>query len=67
MKVLLDIEDEKASSLLEVLNGLPYVTTEEVDEKLQLIAEIKDAVEELNLVKSGEKEARSARELFDEL
>ena len=67
MKVLLDIEDEKAPSLLEVLNGLPYVITEEVDEKQQLIEEIKEAVEELNLIKAGKKEARSARDVFDEL
>jgi len=67
MKVLLDIEDEKAPSLLEVLNGLPYVTTEEVDEKQQLIQEIKEAVEELNLIKAGKLEAPDMEDFLNEL
>lgn len=67
MKVLLEIEDEKAPSLLEVLRGLPYVTTEEIDEKQQLVEEIKEAVKELNLIKAGKKEARPAEDLLNEL
>ena len=67
MKVLLDIEDDKASSLLEVLRGLPYVTTEEVDERKELINEIKEAVEELNLIKAGKKEARDIEDFLNEL
>lgn len=67
MKVLLEIEDDKASSLLEVLKVLPYVTTEEVSEKQQLISEIEEAVEELNLVRAGKKKERPAKERLDEL
>jgi hypothetical protein len=32
MKVLLDIENTKAKSLLDVLNGLPYVKTKKITE-----------------------------------
>jgi hypothetical protein len=42
--------------LLEVLKSLPYVkTTTLSDEKALLMEEIKEAVEELNLVKAGKK------------
>ena len=48
MKVLLDIKDNKAFYLLEVLKGLSYVKTKTLsDEKALLMGEIKDAVEEL--------------------
>jgi polyhydroxyalkanoate synthesis regulator phasin len=37
------------------------------DEKAQLIDEIKEAVENLKLVREGKMKARPARELLDEL
>ncbi len=68
MKVLLDIKDEKALSLLEVLNGLSYVkATTLSDEKALLLEEMKEAVENLKLVKKGLLKARPAQELLDEL
>jgi hypothetical protein len=68
MKVLLDIQDEKALSLLEVLNGLSYVKATPIsDEKALLMEEIKEAVENLKLVKKGHLKARPAKELLDEL
>ena len=68
MKVLLDIKDEKAFHLLEVLKSLPYVKTEQLtDEKAQLMSEIRQAVENLNLVREGKLKARPAKELLDEL
>lgn len=68
MKVLLDIQDEKALSLLEVLNGLSYVKATPIsDEKALLMEEIKEAVENLKLVKKGLLKARPAKELLDEL
>lgn len=68
MKVLLDIQDEKALSLLEVLNGLSYVKTTPIsDEKALLLEELKEAVENLKLVKKGVIKARPAKELLDEL
>ena len=68
MKVLLDIKDSKALYLLEVLKGLSYVKTTPIsNEKALLIEEIKEAVDNLKLVKSGKLKARSANELLNEL
>jgi len=59
MKVMLDIEDNKAASLLEVLRGLSYVKTEPLsEEKALLVKEIKEAVEEMKLIKKGKLKAR---------
>ena len=52
MKVLLDIQDNEAIHLLKVLKSLPYVkTTQLTDSKAQLMSEIREAVEELKLVR----------------
>lgn len=68
MKVLLDIKDSKALYLLEVLKGLSYVKTTPIsNEKALLIEEIKEAVDNLKLVKAGQIKARSAKELLNEL
>lgn len=68
MKVLLDIKDNKASSLMEVLKGLSYVKVKIIsDEKALLIEEIKEAVENLNLIHQGKLKGRPAREFLDEL
>ncbi|MFM2387922.1 MAG: hypothetical protein RL660_2679 [Bacteroidota bacterium] len=68
MRVLLDIKDNKALHLLEVLRGLSYVkTTTLSDEKALLIEEIKEAVDNLKLVKQGKLKAKSARDLLNEL
>jgi hypothetical protein len=45
MKVLLDIKDDKATHLLEVLKGLSYVKAKTIsDKKALLMEEIKEAV-----------------------
>jgi hypothetical protein len=68
MKVLLDIKDNKALHLLEVLKGLPYVKTKQLtDAKAELMSEIREAVEEMKLIRSGEKEARDAEDFLNEL
>jgi hypothetical protein len=68
MKVLLDIKDSKAPSLLEVLKGLSYVkTTELTHAKAQLMEEIKEAVEELKQIRTGKKTARNADDFLNEL
>ena len=68
MRVLLDIKDNKAKSLLEVLKGLSYVKTKTIsDEKALLMEEVKEAVEELNLIKAGKKQARNAEDFLNEL
>ena len=68
MKVLLDIKDSKATHLLEVLKGLSYVkTTTITSEKALLMEEIKEAVEELKLIRAGKKKARNAQDFLNEL
>jgi hypothetical protein len=68
MKVLLDIKDNKAAHLLEVLKGLSYVKAKTIsDEKAMLMEEIKEAVENLALVRKGKLKARPAKDLLNEL
>jgi hypothetical protein len=68
MRVLLDIKDNKAMPLLEVLKGLSYVKTKTLsDEKALLMEEIKEAVDNLALVRKGKMKLKSARDLYNEL
>ena len=68
MKVLLDIDDNKATHLLEVLKGLSYVKTKLLsDEKFLILDEIKDAVLELNLIRQGKLKGIPAKQLLDEI
>jgi hypothetical protein len=68
MKVLLDIKDNKATHLLEVLKGLSYVKTKTIsEEKAKLMEEIKEAVEELKLIRQGKLKGIPAKQLLDEL
>ena len=68
MKVILDIKDNKALHLMEILKSLPYVRTKAIsDEKALLMGEIKEAVENIKLLRQGKLKARLARELLSEL
>ena len=68
MKVLLDIKDQKAQSLLEVLKGLSYVKTRTLTNyQSEALEQMKDAIEELKLVKEGKLKARNAEDLLNEL
>ena len=68
MRVLLDIKDNKAMALLEVLKGLSYVKTKTIsDEKALLMEEMKEAVDNLALARKGKMKLKSARDLYNEL
>ena len=69
MKLLLEIQDNKASFFLEVLRNFSFVkkATQISNAKADLIEDIKDAVEELKLVREGRLEARNAEDLINEL
>jgi hypothetical protein len=68
MKVLLDIKDNKAAFVMELLQNLSFVKTKKLtDEKAQLIEEINEAVSEMKLIKSGKKKARNATDFLNEL
>jgi hypothetical protein len=69
MKVLVDIPDNKANFGLEVLRSLVFVKKANPisNEKYLLMEEIKEAVEELNLIKAGKKQARNAEDFLNDL
>lgn len=68
MKVLLDIPDNKANSLMEVLKSISYVKAKTLtDNKAMLLKEMREAVEEMRLIKSGKKKAKNAEDFLNEL
>ncbi len=68
MKVLFDIQDNKADFIMELLNSFSFVKAKQITKgKSQFIEDIKTAVDNLNLVKKGELKARPLSELLDEL
>ena len=68
MKVLLDIKDSKASFVMELLQNLSFVKTKMLSPyKAKVLEDVKEAVEEMKLVKAGKLKARNAEDLFHEL
>jgi hypothetical protein len=68
MKVLVDVTDNKGDFILELLNNFPFARAKPISPvKAQLLEEIKEAVENLNLVKQGKLKTRPAKDLLDEL
>jgi hypothetical protein len=68
MKILIDIPDNKALAFLDVIRSISYVKAKELtDTKAELMADIKEAVEELKLVKKGELKTRPIEDLLNEL
>jgi polyhydroxyalkanoate synthesis regulator phasin len=68
MKVLLDVKENKALFLMELLNNFSFVEVQPItSEKALLLQEIKEAVDTVNLVKEGKLSARPAKELLNEL
>ncbi len=68
MKILIDIPDNKAASLMDVLNSISYVKAKPLtDAKAVLMKEIREAVEEMKLIRAGKKKARNAEDFLNEL
>lgn len=72
MKIVLDIPDNKINFMMELLGSLSFVKTKPLpvgisDEKALFLAEFGEAVEELNDVLAGKKQAPNAYSLLDEL
>jgi hypothetical protein len=68
MKMILDVKERKAAALMAVLNDLPYVKTKPLTPyKAKVMEDIKQSVDEMNLLLSGKLEARDADELLNEL
>ena len=70
MKVLLDIEEHRASFLIELLRSLEYVSIIEAvedNEKSQAIQDLVDAFQDVKLYEAGKKPLKSAKDLLNEL
>jgi hypothetical protein len=68
MKAVLDIKDNKALFLMELLSNFSFVKVKPItNEKALLLQEIKEAVDYVNLVKEGKAKARPAKALLDEI
>ena len=68
MKVLLDIKDDKAPFVLELLKNFSFVKTNKLTPaKSKVLLDLQEAIDELNLIKAGKLKARKAEDLFDEL
>lgn len=68
MKLLLDIRDDKASFFMELLEGFSYVKAKPLTEENSLfLNELKEAIEDVKLVKSGKLKPKFADDFLDEL
>ena len=68
MKAVLDIKDSKAAFVMELLGNFPFVKVQPVSgEKALLLSELKESVDYVNHVKKGKLQARSAKELLNEI
>jgi hypothetical protein len=68
MKVLLDIPDNRAASFMDVVNSISYIKAKPLtDAKALLMEEIREAVQEMKLIRAGKKKARNAEDFLNEL
>jgi len=68
MKILIDVDEEKAGFFLELLKQLKFVKAKPVSPyKSEVMEGLMDAVDEVNLAKEGKVKLQSARELLDEI
>jgi hypothetical protein len=68
MKILLDIKDDKAAFIMELLNNFKFVKTSPLTPyKAGVLEGLKGAVEQVNQAKQGKIRLKSARQLLNEL
>ena len=68
MKILLDIQEEKAAFIMELLNNFSFVKTEPLTPfSASVLKDLKESIEEVNQIKKGEKKAIPLTEFLDEL
>ena len=68
MKILLDIEEDKVQFMMELLKNLSFVKAKPLTAyKAEVLEGVKEAVEEMKLIKQGKLKGTPARELLDEL
>lgn len=68
MKLLLDIKDDKAAFIIELLNNFKFVKAKPLTPyNAEVLEGLKEAVEEVNLIKAGKKNAQPLSEFLNEL
>ncbi len=68
MKIILDIKDDKADFIMELLQNFNFVKAKPLTSyKDETLEGLKEAIEEVNKEKKGEIKLKSARELLDEI
>jgi len=68
MKILIEVPDNKAVSLMDLLNSMSHVKVKPLtDSKALLMKEIREAVEEMKLIRAGKKKAHNAEDFLNEL
>jgi hypothetical protein len=68
MKILLDIKDDKAAFIIELLSNFKFVKAKPLTPyKAEVLEGLKEAVEEVNQIKDGKKKAQLLSDFLDEL
>ena len=68
MKLIVEVEDQKAGFFLELLKQLKFVKIKPISPyKSEILEGIKEAVDQVNLAKEGKIKLKSARDLLNEL
>lgn len=68
MKVILDIQDDKAAFIIELLQNFKFVKTKPLSPyKAEVLEGLRDAVEEINLIKLGKKKSQPLSEFLNEI
>lgn len=72
MKITIDVQDEKVPFVMDILNDLPFVQTEPLDDetaqtKEEILKDIKESVNYMKLVKQGKAETKNVEELINSL
>lgn len=68
MKVLLDIKDNKADFVMELIENLSFVKAEAIStSKARFLKDFKQAIDDVELAKQGKIKLKTAEELLDEL
>ena len=68
MKLLLDIQDEKAPFIVEMLKNFKYVKTKALTPyKAGVLEGLKESIDEMQQIKQGKLKGITAKELLNEL
>ncbi|MCG8320025.1 MAG: hypothetical protein MI921_11020 [Cytophagales bacterium] len=68
MKLLLDIKDDKAAFIMELLNNFKFVKAKPLtSHEAEVLEGVKQAVEEMKLINAGKLKGTPAKDLLDEL